>query len=40
MGIHLYKTLSYKATKTDLVSVSMAIMCFEIFEWNTLNHHH
>ena len=32
MGIHLYKTLSYKATKTDLVSVSMAIMCFEIFE--------
>lgn len=32
MGINLYKTLSYKAIKTDLVSVTMGIICFEIFE--------
>ena len=32
LGIHPYKTLSYEAIKTDLVSVTMTIMCFEIFE--------
>ena len=32
LGIHHYKTLTYEAIKTDLVSVTMTIMCFEIFE--------
>lgn len=34
MGIHIHKTLFYEANTTDLASavVTMAIMCFEIFE--------
>lgn len=41
IAIHLHKTLFYETFKTVLVYKAdiMALMCFEIFEWNALCHH-